>query len=81
MLRRNADDVSPVGILSLATYLRFWGWTYLAVTLAVAALKHEVNFRAPAGAQTPEPLTFPHLMYACSRKGMSPVACVRWAWD
>lgn len=51
MFFRSADDVSPVGILSLATYLRFWGWTYLAVTLAVAALKHEVNFRAPAGAQ------------------------------
>lgn len=56
-MNRNADDVSPVGILSLATYLRFWGWTYLAVTLAVAALKHEVNFRAPAGALHPKPYT------------------------
>ena len=54
LTNRNADDVSPVGILSLATYLRFWGWTYLAVTLAVAALKHEVNFRAPAGALNPK---------------------------
>lgn len=36
---------SPVGVLSLAAYLRAWGWAYLAITLAIAALKAERNFQ------------------------------------
>ena len=41
---------SPVGVLSLAAYLRAWGWAYLAITLAIAALKAERNFQ-PRGAR------------------------------
>lgn len=37
------------GVQKLHWLSRFWGWTYLAVTLAVAALKRETNFRMPAG--------------------------------
>ncbi|BDA49693.1 Acetyl-coenzyme A transporter 1 [Coccomyxa sp. Obi] len=35
---------SPDGHLTLAVYLRAWGWAYAAVTLLIAALKREVNF-------------------------------------
>ena len=41
---------SPVGLLSLAAYLRAWGWAYLAITLAIAALKAERNVQ-PRGAR------------------------------
>ena len=41
---------SPVGVLSLAAYLRAWGWAYLAITLGIAALKAERNFQ-PRGAR------------------------------
>ena len=46
---RGPEAASPVGVLTLAAYLRFWGWAYLAITLAVAALKRETNFVEPAG--------------------------------
>ena len=36
---------SPVGVLSLAAYLRAWGWAYLAITLVIAACKAERNFQ------------------------------------
>ncbi len=31
----------PVGVMTLAGYLTFWGWAYLAVTLGLAVLKRE----------------------------------------
>ncbi len=37
------------GHLTLAVYLRAWGWAYAAVTLLIAALKREINF-PPLGA-------------------------------
>lgn len=50
---RAPGAAAPVGVLSLAAYLKFWGWAYLAITLAVAALKRESNFRQPAGESVP----------------------------
>ncbi len=36
---------APEGLLPLATYLRAWGWAYLAITLAIAYFKAERNFQ------------------------------------
>ncbi|KAK5163387.1 uncharacterized protein LTR77_010760 [Saxophila tyrrhenica] len=38
---RAADAQSDVGLLTLNSYLTFWGWAYLAVTLGLAVLKKE----------------------------------------
>ena len=40
---------APEGVLSLAAYLRAWGWAYLCITLLIAVLKTERNFQ-PRGA-------------------------------
>lgn len=34
-------EAQDVGLLSLGTYLTFWGWTYLIVTIGLAVLKKE----------------------------------------
>jgi len=39
---------APDGYLTLAFYLRAWGWAYALATLLIAAFKREVNF-PPAG--------------------------------
>ncbi|KAK9804906.1 hypothetical protein WJX72_011247 [[Myrmecia] bisecta] len=37
----------PQGIVTLGSYLRFWGWFYIFITLIVALFKSEINFRNP----------------------------------
>ncbi len=44
---------APEGHLTLAVYLRAWGWAYAAATLLIAALKREVNFPAMGAPQPP----------------------------
>jgi hypothetical protein len=39
---------SEDGIVTLATYLRVWGWACATVTLLIAAFKREINF-PPSG--------------------------------
>lgn len=36
------------GILPLAGYLKFWGWSFVVITILIAVFKHETNFQ-PAG--------------------------------
>jgi hypothetical protein len=43
---------SADGHLTLAVYLRAWGWAYAVITLLIAALKREVNF-PPLGTARP----------------------------
>ena len=38
---RPANAPQDVGLITLSSYLRFWGWAYLAVTLGLAAWKRE----------------------------------------
>ncbi|KAL6784386.1 hypothetical protein ACKKBF_B01590 [Auxenochlorella protothecoides x Auxenochlorella symbiontica] len=47
---RAPDKASDGGIVTLAGYLRFWGWAYLVLTLAIAALKKEGGRPRPAPA-------------------------------
>lgn len=38
-----------MGLLSLTAYLKFWGWVYLIVTLAIALFKREAIFLSHPG--------------------------------
>lgn len=38
---RSADKPGATGIMQLDTYLTFWGWAYLVVTLGLALMKRE----------------------------------------
>ena len=40
---------SDVGVMTLGGYLTFWGWAYLAVTLAIAVLKREERTKEREG--------------------------------
>ena len=42
-------EPSDVGVMTLGGYLTFWGWAYLAVTLALAVLKREERTREREG--------------------------------
>jgi MFS transporter, PAT family, solute carrier family 33 (acetyl-CoA transportor), member 1 len=46
---RPASASSEVGLLTLNSYLTFWGWAYLAVTLGLAVLKKEDRTRERDG--------------------------------
>jgi PAT family acetyl-CoA transporter-like MFS transporter 1 len=46
---RPADAPQDYGLLTLDTYLKFWGWAYLAVTLGLALLKREERTREREG--------------------------------
>lgn len=49
---RESGSSLPVGVLSLSTYLKFWGWMFAAITLLVAIFKRETNFCQATG-ETP----------------------------
>lgn len=42
---RTAATQSEIGLVTLNSYLTFWGWAYLAVTLGLALLKREDRTR------------------------------------
>lgn len=47
----SAGAALPVGVLSLSAYLKFWGWAYAIITLAVALFKREQELRQAGASQ------------------------------